>query len=85
MNPLVPTSGEAAVLALALLVVILWVVAVLSLAKDRHYTPIQRLLWLLVVLAAPMVGSVLWLAVGRRPVVPTEGHRGGRPGRRVRS
>ena len=72
MNPLVPTTGEIAILVLGLLVVILWAVAVLSLAKDRHYTPTQRLLWLLVVLAAPVVGSVLWLTVGRRPVVAVE-------------
>lgn len=72
MNPLVPTTGEVAVLLLGLLVVILWAVAVWSLAKDRHYTPTQRLLWLLVVLAAPVVGSALWLTVGRRSAVPVE-------------
>lgn len=72
MNPLVPTTGEVAVLLLGLLVVVLWAVAVWSLAKDRHYTPTQRLLWLLVVLAAPVVGSALWLTVGRRSAVPAE-------------
>lgn len=72
MNPLVPTTGEVAVLLLGLLVVILWAVAVWSLAKDRHYTPTQRLLWLLVVLAAPVVGSALWLTVGRRSALPVE-------------
>lgn len=72
MNKLVPTTGEVAVLLLGLLVVILWAVAVWSLAKDRHYTPTQRLLWLLVVLAAPVVGSALWLTVGRRSAVPVE-------------
>lgn len=72
MNPLVPTTGEVAVLLLGLLVVALWAVAVWSLAKDRHYTPTQRLLWLLVVLAAPVVGSALWLTVGRRSAVAVE-------------
>lgn len=74
MNPLVPTSGEVAILILGLLVVVLWAVAVFSLAKDRHYTPTQRLLWLLVVLVAPAVGSVLWLTIGRHPVVTTKSH-----------
>lgn len=67
MNPLIPTPGEMVVLLAGLLTVILWVVAVLSLAKDRYYTPSQRLLWLLLVLAAPVIGSALWLVIGRRP------------------
>ncbi|WP_176337253.1 PLDc N-terminal domain-containing protein [Kocuria salina] len=44
----------------------LFVVAVLFLARDEHYTGTQRLLWLLVLLAAPVLGPILWLTLGRR-------------------
>lgn len=66
MNPLVPTGGEVVVLILGAVTVILWVIALLSLTKDQHYTPSQRLLWLLVILVAPLVGSGLWLSVSRK-------------------
>lgn len=45
---------------------LLFVVALLSLVRDEHYTGTQRLLWLLVLLAAPVLGSILWLTLGRR-------------------
>ncbi|WP_270256538.1 PLD nuclease N-terminal domain-containing protein [Kocuria marina] len=67
MDPLVPTAGEAAVLGLGILTVILWAVALWTLSRDRRYTPTQRLLWLLAIVAAPIVGSALWLLLGRRP------------------
>lgn len=66
MNPLVPTTGEAAMLAAGLLAVFLCVVALVSLMKDRHYSPSRRFVWLLIVLAVPVVGSVLWLATASR-------------------
>lgn len=71
MNPLVPTGGEIVVLILGAATVVLWVTALLSLAKDRRYTPSQRLLWLLVIMAAPLVGAALWLTVGRTITTPT--------------
>ncbi|GAB3535600.1 hypothetical protein GCM10027403_13530 [Arthrobacter tecti] len=65
-NPLVPTHWELTVTAVGLLLVVLAIAAVVSLARNRNYTPVQRLLWLLVIIFAPIVGSVLWLLVGRR-------------------
>ena len=62
-NPLVPTTGEAALVAAGLIAVCLFVVAVLSLAKDRHHSPARRFLWLFIVVAVPVVGPLLWLAV----------------------
>ena len=67
MDPLIPTAGEAAVLGVGALTVVLWAVALWTLARDRRYTPAQRLLWLLVILAAPLLGSALWFIIGRRP------------------
>lgn len=77
-NPLIPTSWEFTTLLLGGALIALVVVAVVSLSRDRHYTPAQRLLWLLVILAAPVVGPILWLAVGRRHALEPEvrGHGG---------
>lgn len=68
-NPLVPTYGEVAVLLLFVVLIALLVVAVISLSRDEHCTPAHRLLWLLVLLAAPVAGPILWLAVGRNRVL----------------
>lgn len=86
MNPLVPTTGEAAMLAAGLLAVFLCVVAVVSLMKDRHYSPSRRFVWLLIVLAVPVVGPVLWLAAAsrqpstREPLTRSPAGRRGRDG-----
>lgn len=68
-NPLLPTSWEFMTLLLGGALIALLVVAVISLSRDRYYTPGQRLLWLLVILVAPVLGPVLWLAVGRNRVL----------------
>ena len=66
MNPLIPTSWEVLALLAGAAVIVLFVVALLSLSRDEHYTGTQRLLWLLVLLAAPLLGPILWLTLGRR-------------------
>lgn len=71
-NPLLPTSWELTALVLGGALIALVVVAIISLFRDRHYTPAQRLLWLLVILAAPALGPILWLAVGRRHTLKQE-------------
>jgi ABC-type molybdate transport system permease subunit len=77
-NPLVPTSWELTAFLLGGTLIALVVLAIISLSRDRHYTPVQRLLWLLVILAAPVFGPILWLAVGRRHALEQEvrGHGG---------
>ncbi|MEX5307617.1 PLD nuclease N-terminal domain-containing protein [Kocuria sp. CPCC 205258] len=65
-NPIVPTSWDFTTLLLGGTLIALVALAIISLSRDRHYTPAQRLLWLLVILAAPVVGPILWFAVGRR-------------------
>lgn len=65
-NPLIPTSWEVLALLAGAAVIVLFVVALLSLSRDEHYTGTQRLLWLLVLLAAPLLGPILWLTLGRR-------------------
>lgn len=68
-NPIVPTHWEFTVLVISGTLIALLVVAVVSLSRDRHSTPAQRLVWLLVILVAPVVGPVLWLAFGRNRVL----------------
>ncbi|WP_062736517.1 PLD nuclease N-terminal domain-containing protein [Kocuria turfanensis] len=77
-NPILPTSWELTALLLGGALIALVGVAVISLSRDRYYTPVQRLLWLLVILAAPVLGPILWLAVGRRHTLEQEvrGHDG---------
>lgn len=65
-NPLLPTHWEFTALVAGAVLIALVVVAVVSLSRDRRYTAVQRLLWLLVIMAAPVLGPLLWLAVGRR-------------------
>jgi hypothetical protein len=65
-NPIIPTSWELTTLVLGGALIALVLVAIISLSRDRHHTPAQRLLWLLVILAAPVLGPLLWLASGRR-------------------
>lgn len=73
MNPLVPTPFEVFMLVLWVVAIVLWAVALWTLAKDDHYSPAQRLLWLLLILVAPVVGPALWLTFGRRADVTTAG------------
>lgn len=65
-NPILPTHWEFTALLAGGVLIALVAVAVVSLSQDRHYTAVQRLLWLLVIMAAPVLGPLLWLAVGRR-------------------
>ncbi|MFL0563388.1 PLDc N-terminal domain-containing protein [Kocuria rhizophila] len=66
MNPLVPSPFDVFMLALLMVSIVLWAIALWSLAQNRHFTPTQRLLWLILILAAPIIGPALWLTVGRR-------------------
>lgn len=75
MNPLVPSPFDVFMIALGVLAAVLWLVAIWTLAKNRHWTPAQRLLWLLLILAAPVIGPALWLTVGRRAGATPAGER----------
>lgn len=63
---LAPTGWKSVVTALGAVVLGLAVVAVVSLVRTTAQDPVLRLLWLLVVLAFPVAGSVLWFCPGRR-------------------
>ncbi len=66
-NPLVPAAYDLAWSGLAAVALVLTVVALVSLARRaRTLGGGQALVWVLIVLFVPLLGSVSWLAVGRR-------------------
>ncbi|WP_374208302.1 PLD nuclease N-terminal domain-containing protein [Microbacterium sp. Bi128] len=45
---------------------ILFIAALVSIARNRTHTTGGTVVWALIVLAVPLLGSVLWFLVGRR-------------------
>jgi hypothetical protein len=45
---------------------ILFISALISIARNRTYTSARTVVWALIVLAVPVLGAVLWFAIGRR-------------------
>jgi len=45
---------------------ILFISALISIARNRTYTSARTVVWALIVLAVPVLGPVLWFAIGRR-------------------
>lgn len=52
-------------LALLLAYVVFAACALISIAKSRE-TSIPKVIWMLIVVVAPFIGSIVWFAVGRR-------------------
>ena len=63
-NPLVPSWGIMGFL--LILNAILFIAALVSIARNRTHTTGGTVVWALIVLAVPVLGSVLWFLVGRR-------------------
>ncbi|HAG59124.1 MAG TPA: hypothetical protein DCR15_19325 [Arthrobacter bacterium] len=63
-NPLVPSWGIMGFL--LILNAILFVAALVSIARNRTNTTGATVVWALIVLAVPVLGSVLWFLIGRR-------------------
>ena len=63
-NPLVPSWG---IMGFPLILnAILFIAALVSIARNRTHTTGGTVVWALIVLAVPVLGSVLWFLVGRR-------------------
>ena len=68
-EPLVP---DWSIIALPLIAgVVLFVVALVSIARNGTYSSGGTVVWALIVLALPVLGPVLWFVMGRR--VPSPG------------
>lgn len=48
------------VAAILLLIPILWIIAILNLVKQEQMESTQKLIWLLIILIFPVLGSVLY-------------------------
>lgn len=59
------------VVPLALATAALWIAAVVSIARSRQSgDPLVTVVWLILITFAPVVGPILWFAVGRRQALP---------------
>ena len=67
INPLMPAGYDIVWSVIALAALVLLVVALVSLGRDKSLTPGQTLGWILVALLLPVVGPAAWLIAGRRP------------------
>ncbi|MET1021429.1 MAG: PLDc N-terminal domain-containing protein [Arthrobacter sp.] len=52
--------------------VVLFVIALISIARNRTYTSGGTVVWALLVLALPLLGPLLWFLIGRRAPSPGE-------------
>jgi hypothetical protein len=66
MNFFDPAAGLLMWQAIGFSIVILYVFTVGSVALSKFKEGTHQLLWLLVVLTAPLLGTVLWFALGRK-------------------
>ena len=66
MNPLIPTPYDVAWSVLVIAVLACSVAAIVSMVRTRGLSGGRFLLWLLLVLAAPLAGALAWFACGRR-------------------
>ncbi|WP_131681543.1 PLDc N-terminal domain-containing protein [Pseudarthrobacter sp. YALA5] len=63
-SPLVPSWGILGIV-LALNAILL-ITALVSIARNKIHTTGISIVWALIVLAVPVLGSVLWFLIGRR-------------------
>lgn len=69
-NPLAPGIMGLTLLALAVLALALFVAAVISIARARRLGGVAQAVWVLIVLAFPVLGPVLWFVIGRSSGAP---------------
>jgi hypothetical protein len=60
------TAWHAIILFVVFALLVLAVAAIVSVARRPDLTTEARLLWILIVLVAPVLGSIIWFAWGRR-------------------
>lgn len=83
-NPIVPTQWEFTVLGMGVLALLLFVAAVIGIVRSHHLTGPAQALWVLVVLAFPVIGSLLWFLIGRRANTSSSRHAGRNPAKSAR-
>ncbi|MBJ2122468.1 PLDc_N domain-containing protein [Arthrobacter sp. MSA 4-2] len=71
LNPVIPDAWELSAQGAGALAVAIVVVALISIARSRHLTSTAQAVWVLIVLAFPILGPASWFVVGRRSAAPT--------------
>ncbi|TDK28228.1 PLDc_N domain-containing protein [Arthrobacter crusticola] len=74
LNPVIPDAWELSAQGAGALAVAIVVVALISIARSRHLTRTAQAVWVLMVLAFPILGPASWFVVGRRSAAPTSSH-----------
>lgn len=64
VNPLVPSWGILGYM--LLLNAVLFIAALVSIARNKIHTTGGTIVWALIVLSVPVLGAILWFLVGRR-------------------
>ena len=64
VEPLMPSWGIMGFI--LILNAVVFIAALVSIARNRTHTSGSTIVWALVVLAVPVLGSVLWFMIGRR-------------------
>ncbi len=59
------SGGHLLIILAIVAVMVLFVVALVSIARADRATGVERALWILIVLLFPLLGPILWFAVGR--------------------
>lgn len=66
-NPLIPAGYDIAWSVITAILIALTVVALISLMRSvKRLTGAQAMVWTLLIILIPLLGSVAWLAIGRR-------------------
>ncbi|MFJ7749422.1 PLDc N-terminal domain-containing protein [Arthrobacter sp. NPDC097144] len=68
-NPVL-SAWNVLVLGIGLLMVVILVGALIGIARSGQLTATAKAVWVLIVLAFPVLGPVAWFFIGRRPGTP---------------
>lgn len=66
MEILTPQWGLTFWVIISALAVLLWLVALIDVLRNSFAGENEKLIWILVILFAPLVGSILYFAIGRK-------------------
>ena len=65
INPVTPGAAGWTLSLFGALYLVLVISALVSIAKSTHPTPTVKVLWFLVVVVAPFLGSLVWFFAGK--------------------
>jgi hypothetical protein len=66
MELIVPGVSLIIITVLALASIVLWIIALVDIVRNDFPGSNEKLIWILIVLFAPFIGSILYFAIGRK-------------------